>query len=351
MGTYLLKRIARKAVRTLFPSKRLTVPQIGNLPKEKWEELLVRNVRKTFPYPGTVYLQPTEACNLHCRMCEAGTVYGTGRARFLDNELFERVVGQIKGKPVCLALTGGGEGLLHKEFFSMMERARRVGVDSIFFDTNGTLLNEDRARRCVEIPANHVSVSIDAVRPETYKMIRGVDKLETVEGNTMGLIEAKKKSGAALPLISVSFVLQDVNRDELQPFIDKWLPHVDSVIINNVHHEDKYPMKNFVPEYRPCGYAWQAMHILVDGTIVPCNRCAERKNFAMGNAYRDGLRDVWLGPEYQKMRAELVRGELEGNPRCSGCEVWMAFASREESQDDRLITTSPTGKVIAGKKC
>lgn len=64
-------------------------------------------------------------------------------------------------------------------------------------------------------------MSLDAARPETYRKVRRGGRLEVVIENVRGLLRARERAGAKLPLLGLNFVMLNENEGELVPFIER----------------------------------------------------------------------------------------------------------------------------------
>lgn len=96
-------------------------------------------------------LEFSRACNLKCRYCYAG-----GKA--LPNELTFSELLEVIDQAVDLGAKnvvniGGGEPLLYKYYWNILEYERKKGLKSITF-TNGTLITKEIAKKLVEMKEN-----------------------------------------------------------------------------------------------------------------------------------------------------------------------------------------------------
>lgn len=326
-----------------------------DLDKKDLTILLIDELAIHASFPRTVYIQPTNQCNLRCVMCCVSKQNPTSfkRPMFLKTELFEKVIEEVKEYPnVVLAPTGGGEGFLHPHFLNFLKRAKAVGIKTVFFDTNGTLLNKRLIDEIILAGIDIVSVSIDAYTPETYRQIRGSDNFEKVISNVLYLISQREKLGLSTPNIYTSFVLQEKNAEEKTQFLNYWLPKVDKVIINNLHDSNcRIEKKNFLPDRDIiCGYPWRAIHILVDGNVVSCSHAALEGKHILGNIYRQSIKEVWESQDYNDFRNLLVKDELEKTPYCESCDQWMGYIHRVREEDSIIVIETPTNAVYMRKE-
>jgi cyclic pyranopterin phosphate synthase len=105
----------------------------------------------------------------------------------------------------------GGEPLLRKDILDVI-RSVPEGIETSM-TTNGTLLGS-LASDLKNAGLSRVNISLDSLRPETYKKIAGVDLL----GDVLEGIEAAKKAGL-VPVKINMVLLKGYNEDEIDDFI------------------------------------------------------------------------------------------------------------------------------------
>jgi len=93
-----------------------------------------------------LYLEPTTACNLSCQTCIRHT--WSEAPGFISRELVKKVASELKDFPFLqsIMLAGFGEPLVHRDIAWIVERLKRASSVSIEITTNGTLLDETKAR-------------------------------------------------------------------------------------------------------------------------------------------------------------------------------------------------------------
>ena len=114
----------------------------------------------------------TWACNLRCKHC-----YASAGPKPRPNELTTaealRTVGKLADAGVTIIAFSGGEPLMRKDIFRVLEVAKDYGVYTALA-TNGTLITKDVAKRLRELELYYVEISIDGADPETHDAFRGV---------------------------------------------------------------------------------------------------------------------------------------------------------------------------------
>jgi MoaA/NifB/PqqE/SkfB family radical SAM enzyme len=113
----------------------------------------------------------TQACNLRCSHCyQNATPEPASDELTLTEKL--TVVDQLGDAGVPLLTISGGEPLVSKELWPVLERAKERGIDTTLA-TNGTLLNRANVERLKAVGVKHVEVSIDSIFPEEHDRFRG----------------------------------------------------------------------------------------------------------------------------------------------------------------------------------
>ncbi|MDI9645478.1 MAG: radical SAM protein [Archaeoglobales archaeon] len=130
--------------------------------------------------PFQVVWDITYACNLKCKHC-----YATA-GKPLDDELSTEevldVVDKLEKLGVVVIAFSGGEPLLRKDIFEITKYAADKGI-YVALATNGTLINEENARKMKDSGVNYVQISLDGIG-ETHDSFRGIKGAfdRTVEG-------------------------------------------------------------------------------------------------------------------------------------------------------------------------
>jgi len=106
----------------------------------------------------------TNRCNLDCLHCR-----GMDKEE-LDSRTILRVAEEIPSLKPRWVIVEGGEPLLRKELFEIIEIIHKSSI-KIYLISNGMLFNEDFARRFAELDVN-LMISIDGADRETYEKIR-----------------------------------------------------------------------------------------------------------------------------------------------------------------------------------
>src|SRR5271154_3962124 len=113
----------------------------------------------------------TYACNLACTHCLSSS--GRRDPRELSTAEAKALIDEIAAMQIFYVNIGGGEPMIRRDFFDLIEYAvdKRVGVK---FSTNGTRIDKGAAGRLAGLDYLDVQVSIDGADALTSDRIRGV---------------------------------------------------------------------------------------------------------------------------------------------------------------------------------
>ncbi|MDW8069524.1 MAG: tungsten cofactor oxidoreductase radical SAM maturase [Anaerolineae bacterium] len=313
-----------------------------------------------------VYLEITTRCNLTCRTC-IRNVWGEPLEDMTD-DTFERVRAGLQELPhlqeVCFG--GYGEPWVHPRVLEYLAAIKTLGV-RVTVSTNGTLLDEERARELVAIGVDVLSISVDGVRPEVFAEIRPGADLRTVVANVKALNRIKRERGRALPRVQLEFVVLKRNVADLpalselaqqleanRVLVTHVLPHTPEMAAEALYRRDETPSLPLPPGWalesggwllwgiaelprmnwgaeRRCRFVTgQALVVGWDGGVSPCYALSHtypyyifgrQKNvtrYTFGNVHQHTLADIWTSNEYVRFRAEVRRFNF---PSCVDCHL------------------------------
>jgi uncharacterized radical SAM superfamily Fe-S cluster-containing enzyme len=162
-------------------------------------------------------LEITDHCNLQCPICYADS--GPARETYRDLATVERMLDAVvanEGEPDVVQISGG-EPTLHRDFFAILDAARRRPIKHLMVNTNGIrIANEDgfAERLAAYAPAFEIYLQWDSLRPAALKTLRGVD-LSSVRQRAL---ERLNRVGLSTTLVMT--VARGVNDDEIGAMID-----------------------------------------------------------------------------------------------------------------------------------
>jgi pyruvate-formate lyase-activating enzyme len=277
----------------------------------------------------------TGVCNLKCTHCPHPRILASkpsGGSLHLTPELSARAVEEVwahRQITQYMRYSANGEPLANPDLFEMLGHAvRRSGV-TVTLTTNGTLLDARRAQRLLETGLHVVDVSLDALTPETYALLRPGASLEVTRANVLRLLELKVASRSRTRIL-VSYVERPENAHETASFQAFWRNSaVDGVLVRPLHSAagvlrevaERLSGRDAATVRRPCPYAWERITLGPGGELLFCPQ-----DWVHGSVVADyrvsTIAEVWQGEFYRALRAAHLSGRLESHQLCAGCPDW-----------------------------
>ncbi|HEY4331428.1 MAG TPA: radical SAM protein, partial [Ilumatobacteraceae bacterium] len=107
-------------------------------------ESLVSQLKGGLDAPICLTWELTYACNLQCVHCLSSS--GQRDPRELTTDEAKRVLDELHDLQVFYINIGGGEPMIRRDFFELVEYAISRGI-GVKFSTNGAFIDADKARR------------------------------------------------------------------------------------------------------------------------------------------------------------------------------------------------------------
>lgn len=287
--------------------------------------------------PISVHLDITYRCNERCVHC------------YLDHDDHgEMTTDEIKGLLDQLADAGvffltlsGGEVLMRRDFFEIVEHARRL-LFNVKLKTNGVMIREREARRIRELGVEQIQISVYSHRPEVH------DAITKLPGSLKRSIDAIRFLKSCGLKVTMANVLMTANlydnagvmalAKELGVFytIDPTItPKIDGdtsilslrapgqalqqvfrnpELVGNVEEfcAPPPPPGEDIMEGFPCSAGHTACYVSPYGDVFPCVQFP----LPSGNVRKQRFIDIWRGsPELNEVRSIRAK-DL---PTCSTC--------------------------------
>jgi radical SAM protein with 4Fe4S-binding SPASM domain len=324
------------------------------------------------PPPFMVSYSITTKCNLKCKHCYSGSVDEAAPDELSTEEAF-RLIDELSSWGVGLLIIDGGEPLCREDMLDVVKHASSKGLRTTI-GSNGTLIDEDTARRMLDAGVMAVAISVDGADAKTHDTLRGVDGAfeQTLKGveacrnarlpfqfntvirkDTLSQLEDLLRMAVDQGADAAEFfdlVAAGMARDECREQVlsnderrraMEWLAEAqeDCPILIRVPGCPMYPLllqkkqikpKHFPPEMlrrvpyysRGCaaGMPMGSVMVQCNGEVNPCMLLQEN----LGNVREQSLISIWEGsPALAKLRQrELLQGECgdcQYKLTCSGC--------------------------------
>ena len=166
--------------------------------------------------PARLFVEVTTRCNLRCGMCVKQN-HGAGIPEGDISMQTFRLLAPAFPHLEAIVLSGIGEPLLHPHLEDFIEMARKSLPAGAWvgFQSNGTLLNTDRALSLLDAGLDRICLSIDAVSRESFRRIREGGDVSDVDRAFSSLARAESLRAGQGPAVGIEFVLRRDNIFEL----------------------------------------------------------------------------------------------------------------------------------------
>lgn len=122
--------------------------------------------------PRLIAFEITRSCNLDCIHCRAAASKGPYKNELSTEEIL-RILSEIKEIAKPIIILTGGEPLLRLDIFEISKKCKEFGLKPVLA-TNGTLINEEIAKRIKNSGIERVSISLDGSTSFSHDNFRKV---------------------------------------------------------------------------------------------------------------------------------------------------------------------------------
>jgi MoaA/NifB/PqqE/SkfB family radical SAM enzyme len=284
------------------------------------------------------YLNVAKRCNAHCVYC-ADWMNGSDSAIENSVETMRAVVDDLRDLAVEHVTISGGEPLIRKDLWPILEHINAAGL-SWSIITNGSMLSRANARRLLAHHVSHVNISIDTLRPDGMRAVRGLN-VDLIIRNALELRRLIAEAGAdvgvsVIAVISRSTIphlpelaefchandfgltLQPLHLDESGRDHDELRAHwpdpaaitaLESVLADLERHvtEDGWRVEN------PVGYLRAIPGFFRRGTFHPGQPCTTGAVDIVIDTDLQ-VRPCWAMPPVERITSELPLAQIVASP-------------------------------------
>lgn len=325
--------------------------------------------------PTQVYLEVTNRCNSLCVSCPLTYDHFL---RFepkhhLSWAQFRQIVDQIPQIERAV-LHGIGEPLLNPDLPRFIAHLKARGAH-VLFNTNGVLLDQRRGDALIAAGLDELRVSIDAVTPELYRKLRGIDKLPQILANLQAFMQRHRgqermrvslwmvgmqenleqmpdlvRLGAALGVPEVYLqrlvffgggerIADDTTMVAEQSLYGTLEQRQAELVLRcealatelglvfrasgaTTPHES-IAVKGAHP-WQGCFRPWALIYVTANGNLLPCCiapfATPDYRSLLLGNMLSRPLAEIWNGQPYQALRGAVLSERPAPWP-CQNCGV------------------------------
>jgi len=274
-----------------------------------------------------VHVEPTNICNLECRMCYSqNSVLRPPRQRgFMEFETYKRIIDELStyGYTLTLLLFFAGESLLHKNFLEMVEYAASKRTFKVGLNTNGMLLDDNLIKALINLETDQIRISLDGLGKINDSIRIGAD-YEVIRRNILDLVE--ERGDRRRPQIDLQLTWTTQSENDVMEFVRFWTEVVDHVWVTPWINENLRVVKPALffaaarTEDQVCQWPFLNLAVLCNGDVVPCCYDLTGVNI-LGNVSKDTIANIWRGKQYKALRRAAASGTFSPQSLCYDCDV------------------------------
>jgi len=170
---------------------------------------LVEQLKAGLDAPICLTWELTYACNLECVHCLSSS--GQRDPGELSTTEAKAVLDELHNLQVFYINIGGGEPMIRRDFFELVEYATAQGI-GVKFSTNGAFIDAGKARRLAGIDYLDIQISLDGIDAATNDAVRGRGSYATA------LAAMRHLSDTDFGPFKISVVVTRHNIDQLDEF-------------------------------------------------------------------------------------------------------------------------------------
>lgn len=208
-----------------------------------YRQIIDNNLLQIEGGPSYLNIGIDSRCNLQCKMCGAKNVEKPEETKERLKEIVKKLKQYNFTNLRTLFIAGSGEVFfnpIYSEVLNNLDQFHMPNLEKIILKTNGVLLDRhvELIHKLSKKCRVFVSLSVDGIRPETYRMIRRKSNYDRVYQNMALLSDLKEKH--IVKEIEYSFCIQRDNFRELPDFIETAIKYnADTVLLQKVMGQKK----------------------------------------------------------------------------------------------------------------
>ncbi len=284
-------------------------------------------------FPRLIDVEMTNTCNFRCLMCPTGNFSQKRAKGFMTDELFYRLLEDIRPYRTPLRFIRWGEPLTHPSILQYLRDCRTAGVMT-HINTNGSKLTDEMMDELLAIPVESIKFSFQGVDRKSYAEMRNIDFFDELIETVRRLHD--KRGDRRYPFIHVSTTITYESKEMVTHFRETFkgiadmvnvgrtvLEYVDLNAVRLRPHEFEElkrlkELESVVKVHPECPEVFDKLSINWDGTITACCMDSENK-MLLGDLTKNTVKEVWdsqLLNHYRSMLADMRHDELS---LCKSC--------------------------------
>ena len=282
------------------------------------------------PFPRFIEIQTTAACNAACVVCPHPQISSEQPRRRMDADLFRSIVDQCVDHQHGMTMIPylNAEPLLDVRLPKRLDYIRRTcPAATIELSTNMSMLDARWRRALTRCRIDDLRLSVFGFTAATHGALMPGLNFERVMAN-LAEMAADREFVSSVGKIGVVLLrhpaLTEQDRVRAEEFcadngfaLYRWGVLDRSRNVAGFSNEIHRTVVTGCEQRRHL----ERLHIRVDGSVVLC--CQDwRAEVVMGNVRDTRINELWHGPEYQRVRADIASGMPGAAPElCTRCKI------------------------------
>jgi len=274
--------------------------------------------------PFNLVIETSNFCNARCAMCPYQTMKRP--KKIMDETVFNKVVERIKKEKLSINkvfFSGMGEPLSDPHLIERIAVIKKLGLPIRLY-TNGFFLTAKISRQLVDLKVDEINISFNGATPKEYHQIMNLDFKKTV-ANIDALLKIKKENHSPKPVLQISSIVIEKNKQNIKKHIQNWQDKVASVTVSLAHQwgggvgiTSQFQTQNPKKVY-PCRSLWHTFVIDSQGNFVLCCRDYESK-YVLGNIATHSFADIQKSETLKNFRRQHLKYAPDKLPKiCQKC--------------------------------
>jgi len=170
-----------------------------------------------FGFNGRVAIEPTNVCNLKCRLCPTWQHQNRERG-FMKFDDFKTIINDNSDIFKRINMIFAGEPLMNQDVFKMVKCAEDKNIE-VLLSTNTTLFDDEKIKEMFGSGLSHLIVCLDGAKKETHEQYRQGSDFEQVKNSIQKICRFKAENGLKKPYITLQFLVMKQNENEIEDII------------------------------------------------------------------------------------------------------------------------------------
>lgn len=284
-------------------------------------------------FPRLIDIELTNTCNFRCLMCPTGNFSQKRAKGFMADEVFFKVLDEIKVHGTPLRFIRWGEPLSHPNVVAYLQGCRDNGILT-HLNTNGSKLTPEMMDALIDVPLDSLKFSFQGVDRKSYGEMRNIDFFDDLVATIRQLKE--KRGERAKPWLQVSTTITYENKELVRRFRELMAPLADMVNVGRTvleyvdlnavrlrpHELEELrrlkELESVIKVHPECPEVFDKLSINWDGKVTAC--CMDSDDMMIiGDVTTQSLAEIWtcdVMTGYRSMLADMRHDELD---LCKSC--------------------------------